>query len=168
MKIRLKTTDDFSRLQLGDIIYLSGDMLTLRDMAHRRVQLLLKEKKKIPFSLKDAVVFHAGPIVKKAGKGHRLVAIGSTTSRRMSKYMKMMNRIGVKGIIGKGGMGNTGSITYFSYAGGCAALGAKMLKIKKVGWLDLGIPEAVWHLKATDFGPLIVAIKGKKSLYKSF
>jgi fumarate hydratase subunit beta len=106
--------------------------------------------------------------VKKVGKNYRLVAIGSTTSRRMDKYMPMLNKLGVKAVIGKGGMKNVGSVLYLSYAGGCAALGAKMLKIKKVEWLDLGIPEAVWHLKATNFGPLVVSIKGKRSLYKSF
>jgi len=162
----LKTTDSFSKLALGDAVYLSGTILTARDMAHKRISELIAKRKKPPFALTGTVLFHAGPIVRKANRTYSLVAIGSTTSGRMNPFNKIVSDAGVKAIIGKGGMNSDLRVPYLAFTGGCAALGAKMLKITGVYWPELGDAEAVWKLEANEFGPLIVAMKDKKSLYK--
>ena len=45
------------------------------------------------------------------------------------------------------------------FPGGCAVVAAEeVTDVEGVEWLDLGMPEAMWRLKADRFGPLIVSI----------
>ena len=95
-----------------------------------------------------------------------MVAVGPTTSTRMNPYQPGILKLGVKAVIGKGGMDeNTASAleennaVYLAAVGGCAALYVKsILKVKGVNWIDLGVPEAIWELEVKDFGPLVVAM----------
>ncbi|MBM4241224.1 MAG: fumarate hydratase [Euryarchaeota archaeon] len=168
--IKLKTpvtNDDLRKLNVGDVVYISGIIYTARDRAHRRI---LEEGS--PVDLKGAVIFHAGPIIKvdkvpeKSGEEAEIVAIGPTTSMRMNPYEPEIIKRGVVAIIGKGGMDEKTSkaladngAVYLAAVGGCAALYVKsILKVKNVHWIDLGVPEAIWELEVRDFGPLIVAI----------
>jgi fumarate hydratase subunit beta len=70
---------------------------------------------------------------------------------------------GVRGFIGKGGMGSTmreqlcGKGVYFAFTGGCAALAASHMSLKGVYFMDLGMAEAVWKLEL-DKLPLVVGI----------
>jgi len=164
--------EDVKRLRLGDIVYVSGVIYTARDRAHEKA---LKEGK-FPENLKGGIIFHSGPIVKKEKKKWEIIAIGPTTSSRMNSLEpEFIERFKIRGIIGKGGMNEDvmksmrkNKAVYLSMTGGCAASIAEMIKeIKKVYWLDLGIPEAVWVLEVEKFGPLIVAIDAKgNSLYE--
>ena len=168
MSIKLKTPlseDDITKLKTGDIIYLSGTIYTARDRAHQRI---LEEGS--PVELQGAVIFHAGPIIKSSGENEKLnyemVAVGPTTSTRMNPYQPDVLKLGVKAVIGKGGMDeNTASAleennaVYLAAVGGCAALYVKsILKVNSVNWIDLGVPEAIWELEVKDFGPLVVAM----------
>jgi fumarate hydratase subunit beta len=58
---------------------------------------------------------------------------------------------------------------YLAITGGAALLAAKGIEeVKGVHWLDMGMPEALWILKARDFGPLIVAMDSHgNSLYEN-
>jgi fumarate hydratase subunit beta len=70
---------------------------------------------------------------------------------------------GVRGLIGKGGMGATvreqlrGRGVYFAFTGGCAALASSHMTLKGVFFEDLGMAEAIWVI-ALDRLPLIVGI----------
>ena len=57
---------------------------------------------------------------------------------------------------------------YLAFTGGAAVLAAEGLsKVKKVDWLDLGMPEALWTVEANNFGPTVVAIDAHgNSLYR--
>ena len=158
------SVEDLSEVRVGDWIYLSGIVVTARDLAHRRV---VEEKISPPVDLNGLALFHAGPIVCKSDEGWRVVAIGSTTSMRMEGYEdEFIRRTGVRLIIGKGFMGKKTAdacrrhcaiVTLFP--GGCAAIAARRIAdVLGVYWLDLGIPEALWVLKVEDFGPLMVTI----------
>ncbi|MGL6298950.1 MAG: FumA C-terminus/TtdB family hydratase beta subunit, partial [Methanobacteriaceae archaeon] len=136
-----------------------------------------------------SVIFHAGPIIKKADAdkdtnnnnnkstdkdndssnndiNYEMVAIGPTTSMRMNPYESDVLKMGVKIVIGKGGMDDVTmealvreKAVYLVAVGGCAALYVDAVKsIKNVTWLDLGMPEAIWNLEVENFGPLIVAM----------
>ncbi|MGZ7159296.1 MAG: FumA C-terminus/TtdB family hydratase beta subunit [Methanobacterium sp.] len=168
MSIKLKTplsNDDINKLKVGEVVYLSGTVYTARDRAHQRI---IDEGS--PVDLKGAVIFHAGPIIKTSGKdsdlNYEMIAVGPTTSTRMNPYQGKVLKLGVKAIIGKGGMDkNTAqalhenNAVYLAAVGGCAALYVKsILKVKNAYWIDLGIPEAIWELEVKDFGPLIVAM----------
>ena len=55
------TDQDLADIKIGDIIYLDGDMVTCRDVAHRR---LIEGKRQLPVDLHGKAIFHAGPIVR--------------------------------------------------------------------------------------------------------
>lgn len=157
--------EDLKDIKTGDIIYLSGTIVTCRDVAHRR---LIEEEIPLPVDLEGMAIFHAGPIVKDLGnENYEIVSIGPTTSMRMEKFeKKFIEKTGVKVIVGKGGMGkNTEEgcrahkALHVVFPAGNAVLAAtKVEEIKEVHWKDLGMPESLWVCKVEEFGPLIVSI----------
>ena len=162
--------EDLSELKAGDVVYLTGNIYTARDQAHKRI---LEEG--APVDIEGAVLFHAGPIVTKDDDGnYKMVAVGPTTSMRMNPYQSDVLDLGAKIVIGKGGMADSvrealvrNEALYVVATGGCAALYVDAVEeIESVDWLDLGMPEAMWNLKVKDFGPLIVAMDSNgNSLY---
>jgi len=169
------TTSDVESLRCGDVVYISGIVITARDQAHRRIAQLLNEKKELPVNLNGLPVYHAGPVVRFKNGTWEVLAIGPTTSSRMTYYVKdLVCKAGVKMIIGKGGMGPEAleafrecKCVYCSYTGGAAVLAATSIKrVIDVKWLDLGVPEAMWILEVEKFGPLLVTMDCQgKSLY---
>ena len=168
------TDEDIDKLKAGDVIAISGQILTARDQAHKRI---LEEG--APMDIEGAVLFHAGPIIQEENDGsdeikYKMVAVGPTTSMRMNPYESDVLDMGAKIIIGKGGMDDSvrealkrNNAIYVVATGGCAALYVdKVNEIKGVNWLDLGMPEAIWDLDVDSFGPLIVAMDSHgNSLY---
>jgi len=159
--------EDVRRLQLGDVIYISGIMVTARDSAHRRAMEILRAGGSLPVDLRGGVLYHCGPVVKKVGEEWRVVAAGPTTSIRMEPFeAEFIKLTGVRVIVGKGGMGadttrackEYGAV-YTVFTGGCGALAANAIKhVQRVEWLDLGVPEALWVFEVEEFGPLVVTI----------
>ena len=158
---------DARKLKIGDMIYVTGDMFTARDSAHRRALEYHDVGKELPKDLTGKVLFHCGPLVKKLNGGYRIISAGPTTSMRLDMFEdKFIENFHVHIIVGKGGMGprttaacNKFGAIYCAFTGGAGALAGKTIKlVKAVEWLDLGIPEALWFLKVEDFGPLMVAI----------
>jgi fumarate hydratase subunit beta len=173
MEYHLRTPlkrEDIEKLNAGDVVYISGEVLTARDEAHARILEMNEKGETLPFSLEGTVIYHCGPLMQQTGSGWKVISAGPTTSGRMSKMTpSLMKAFEVQALIGKGGMKGivsafeNGSV-YLAYTGGCAALAAQSIKeVKDVYWLDLGMPEAVWKLRVEEFGPLIVGIdtKGK-------
>jgi len=159
--------EDIASLEVGDVIHLSGLLVTCRDVGHRRLVELGRE---IPVDLRGNAIFHAGPIVVKEDGGWKIVAIGPTTSMRMERFEKaFIESTGVKIIVGKGGMGadtaeacRVHKALHCVFPGGCAVLAATQVEaIERVEWLDLGMPEALWVCRVKEFGPLIVSIDTK-------
>jgi fumarate hydratase subunit beta len=156
---------DIKKLNAGDIVYISGEVLTARDEAHSRILEMDKKGEKLPFSLKGAVIYHCGPLMQQTENGWKVISAGPTTSDRMSKMTpSLLKAHEVRVIIGKGGMEGIASelkdrCVYLAYTGGCAALASKLIQeVKTVHWFDLGMPEAVWVFRVKEFGPLIVGI----------
>ncbi|WP_240922837.1 FumA C-terminus/TtdB family hydratase beta subunit [Thermococcus sp. Bubb.Bath] len=173
MAVRLRAplrTEDVLNLRAGEVVYLSGLIYTARDSAHRKI-LRLAEKGELPFNPKGAVIYHCGPVVRRKEEDWEIVSAGPTTSARMNPYLDGILGLGVRGIIGKGGMAVEpfkGRAVYLAFTGGAGSLAAESIKkVKSVYWLDeLGIPEAVWALEVRDF-PLLVAIDSHgDSLYR--
>ena len=161
------TDEDLADIHIGDIIYLDGDMVTCRDVAHRR---LIEGKRELPVDLHGKSIFHAGPIVRPIpGKedAWEMVSVGPTTSMRMEKFEKeFVEHTGVKVIIGKGGMRENTEYACKNYKAihcvfpaGCAVLAAtEVERIVEHHWDELGMPETLWCCKVKEFGPLIVSI----------
>ena len=157
---------DVRKLSVGDTIYITGTMVTARDEGHKRLLELHEKGEKPPVSLEGMALYHCGPVVKKNEKWE-VVAAGPTTSTRMDLFEdQVIEKFGVRVIVGKGGMGmrtadamkRYGAV-YGAFVGGAAVLAAEAIKeVTDVKWLDLGTPEALWILEVDDFGPLVVAI----------
>jgi len=174
-EIRLNTPLDENMVRdlvIGDVVYLSGEIFTARDEAHIHALEFLKEGKNLPVNLRDAAVFHCGPIMQKKNNSWHLIAAGPTTSSRMNLLEpEFIEKFGVRAIIGKGGMSKPTldalskfGCVYLAITGGAALLSAKGIKnVKGVHWLDLGMPEALWILEGENFGPLIVAMDSNNS-----
>ncbi|RAP50487.1 MAG: fumarate hydratase [Methanosphaera sp. rholeuAM74] len=173
MEYELKTplTDgDISKLHVGDTVYLTGRIYTARDSAHKRII-----ESGAPMDLDGVVLFHAGPIISEEDGGYKIVAVGPTTSMRMNPYEADVLDMGVKAVIGKGGMDDNtqealvrNNAVFLTAVGGCAALYVNSInRVESVEWLDLGMPEAIWELNVERFGPLIVTMDSKdNNLYK--
>ncbi len=160
------------KLRVGDIVYITGEMLTARDKAHLRALEWIKSGKKLPVSFNNSVIYHCGPLVKKVGDEWKVISAGPTTSARMNASTKeLLKFVDSIVIVGKGGMDIAeelkGKGVYLAYTGGAGALAANAIKrVKDVHWLDLGMPEAIWVLEVEKFGPCIVAIDSHgNSLY---
>jgi fumarate hydratase subunit beta len=153
--------EDLERLKVGEVVYISGEIITARDSAHIRILECLREGKDLPFEVNGAVIYHCGPVVKKTDEGWEVISAGPTTSARMNETTKeLLKYVECIAVIGKGGMDVDfrGKGVYLAYTGGCGALASKAIrKVKTVHWLDLGIPEAVWVFEVEKL-PCIVAI----------
>ena len=155
--------EDVLKLNAGDVVYLTGTVLTARDAAHLRMIEWDGKKQPFPFDLKNAVIYHCGPVMEASKNGWNAVAAGPTTSDRLTKMTPAVLKYEIRALIGKGGMENiAGALrqkcVYLSYTGGCAATAADMIRVSAVYWEDLGMPEAVWELAVKEFGPLIVGV----------
>lgn len=148
-------------LSVGDIVLVSGTIYTGRDAVH--AHLMSHEP---PVDLHGAVLYHCGPVVMKDGADWRVTAAGPTTSIREEPYQaEILQRYGVRAVIGKGGMGartlaalaDVGAV-YLNAIGGAAQFYARCIdRVEGVSLLEFGTPEAMWHLHVTDF-PAIVTM----------
>jgi L(+)-tartrate dehydratase beta subunit len=161
-------SEDLEDLNVGDVVYLTGRLVTCRDVAHRR---LIEQGRQLPVDLAGGAIFHAGPIVRKKEDGSfEMVSIGPTTSMRMEKFEReFIEQTGVKLIVGKGGMGpetaagcEEHKAVHAIFPGGCAVLAATLVEeIEGAEWQDLGMPETLWINRVREFGPLIISIDTK-------
>ena len=69
-------TESIRSLKVHDIVTLTGTIYTARDMAHLRLKELKESGKPMPEIFAGGVIFHAGPVVKKADRGFTLLTIG--------------------------------------------------------------------------------------------
>ena len=159
------STEDLLNIKIGDVIYLTGHIVTCRDVPHRRV---VEEGRELPLDIKGGAILHAGPIIRKTGeKSFEMVSVGPTTSMRMEKFEReFIAKTGVRLIVGKGGMGEGtmsgckefGAI-HCVFPAGCAVVAATQVEeIESADWTELGMPETLWKCRVKEFRPLIVSI----------
>lgn len=149
-------------LRAGDRVLLSGAVYTARDAAHKRIFQLLDEGRPLPFDLKGAVIYYAGPTP--GQQGMAVGACGPTTAGRMDVFAPRLLDLGVAAMIGKGRRSRTvveaivrNGACYFAAVGGAGALIARCVKTAEVtAFEDLGC-ESVKRLTVMDF-PLTVAV----------
>ena len=158
--------DEIRKLRVGDEVLLSGVIVTARDQAHK---LMVEEKPDfIREYLKESVIYHCGPVVKKSPEGvWSFVSAGPTTSIREEPYQAdVVCEYTVRGVIGKGGMGDKTAeglkrcgAVYFHAVGGAGTLIANAVKnVKTVFKLEeYGTPEAFWVIEVEDL-PLVVTM----------
>lgn len=166
MHINLPFTNEMlDTLKAGDLIYVSGTMYTARDAAHKRLCEMLDRNDKLPFDLKNSVIYYVGPTPTPPNKVYG--SAGPTTSIRMDAYAPRLYDLGVKATIGKGyrtqavldSIVKNKALYLVAIGGAGALLGKCVNKVESVAFEDLGA-EAIVKLTVENF-PLTVAIDTK-------
>ena len=157
-------------LKVGDVVLISGRMVTGRDAVHAHLM-----KHEPPVDLHGSVLYHCGPVVARDGDGWRVTAAGPTTSIREEPYQAdIISRYGVRAVIGKGGMGPktlaglaASGAVYLNAVGGAAQFYARCIeRVAGVSLLEFGTPEAMWHLDVRDFPAIVTMDSHGNSLHK--
>jgi fumarate hydratase class I len=166
------TDEKVRSLKMGDMVEITGIVFTGRDAVHK----WLHEGHEPPVSFKDGIIYHCGPVVLKKGGKWVVTAAGPTTSSREEPYQAgIIERLGVRAVIGKGGMGEKTrqacqkfGCVYLHAIGGAAQVLAEAIKeVENVYGLEqFGSPEAIWQLRVESF-PVVVTIDAHgNSLHK--
>jgi L(+)-tartrate dehydratase beta subunit len=163
------TPDQARELRVGDTVTLEKTLFGIRDatLIH-----MFDRGRETRFDLQGHAVIHTAPNVHRvpatldAPAGYTPFCIGTTTSMRMERFTRpLMEREGVRIIIGKGGMGE-GTLAafaelggaYLAIVGGAAALETTWIeRIEDVDLDDLH-PESLWQFRIRHFGPLLVGM----------
>lgn len=159
------------KLCAGDMVYLNGTAYTSRDAAHKRIFEILDNGGELPYEIKGACIYFAGPTP--APEGLAIGSCGPTTSSRMDVYSPRLLDLGLAAMIGKGGRNeavcdaivrNKG--VYFCAVGGAGALCSRhIVSCEEIAFHDLGC-ESVKKLELSDF-PVFVGIDSNGgSLFK--
>jgi L(+)-tartrate dehydratase beta subunit len=159
-------------LAVDDTVTLQGTLFGIRDAT----QIALFDRGRTTrFDLRGHAVIHTAPNVRKVAPsaefptGYAPVCIGTTTSARMERFTRpLLERLGVRLIIGKGGLG-AGSLAafrelggaYLAIIGGTAALETTWVEAIEDVDLDDLHPESLWRFRVRDFGPLRVAMDSR-------
>ena len=156
-------------LRAGDTVTLERTLFGIRDatLIH-----MFDRGRETDFDLRGHAVIHTAPNVHRvpvsdeAPAGYTPFCIGTTTSQRMERFTRpLMEREGVRIIIGKGGMGQGTAAAfrdlggaYLAIVGGAAALETTWIEqIEAVDMDDLH-PESLWRFRIKGFGPLLVGM----------
>jgi len=153
-------------LKVGDPVTLTGVLYTGRDAVHK----YLHEGGALPPGVKlhGGVLYHCGPVVIKDEAGAwKCVAAGPTTSIREEPYQwQVIRDLGLRAVIGKGGMGDRTlaackeyGCVYLHAVGGAAQVLAQCIKrVPNVYMMEqFGAPEAIWEFQVVDF-PAVVTM----------
>lgn len=174
IELQLPVSEDTIRsLNLGDEVRISGTMITARDAAHK--YMIEESPDFIRPYLENSMIYHCGPVVKQTDGEWAFVAAGPTTSIREEPYEgTIIKNYQVRGIIGKGGMGDKTLQTmhefgavYLHAIGGLASLLAQSVKkVKDVFMLEeFGVPEAMWVIEVKDFPAVVTMDTHQQSLH---
>jgi len=161
--------DEVRKLKAGDHVVLQETLFGIRDatLIH-----MFDRGRETRLDLDGHAVIHTAPYVKKVPvsnscpAGYQSICIGTTTSARMERFTRpLMEKNGVRMIIGKGGLGDDSAQAfkdlggvYLAIIGGTAALETTWIeRILDVDMDDLN-PESLWRFEIKDFGPLLVAM----------
>jgi fumarate hydratase class I len=156
-------------LKVGDVVLISGEVYTGRDAVHAHLM-----KNAPPVDLHGAVLYHCGPVMLKQGDVWTVKAAGPTTSSREEPYQAtIIEKYGVRAVIGKGGMGaktlaalkKSGAV-YLNAIGGAAQFYARTVdQVLGVHLMEFGIPEAMWHLHVSNFAAIVTMDAHGNSLH---
>jgi L(+)-tartrate dehydratase beta subunit len=165
-------------LRVNDTVTLEGTLFGIRDANQIA---LFDQGRETRLDLRGHAALHTAPNVKKVPPspehptGYAPLCVGTTTSARMERFTRpLMERLGVRLIVGKGGLGPASleafaqlGGAYLAVIGGTAALETTWIEaIEDVDLDDLN-PESLWKFRVRGFGPLRVAMDSHGgSLYR--
>jgi len=169
------TEEKIRALKVGDPVEISGVLYTGRDVVHK----YLHEGGALPpgVNLRDGILYHCGPVVlPDGGGGWKVTAAGPTTSIREEPYQwQVIRDFGLRGVIGKGGMGDCtlaacqehGCVYLHAVGGAAQVLAECVKKVRNVYFLkEFGSPEAIWELEVERFPAVVTMDSRGGSLHK--
>ncbi len=187
IEIKTPITDEQIRqFKIGDRLMISGLAVTARDVAHKyMVEELIEGRRPLPLDdqkiyeelasvLRNGVLYHSGPIVRRSGQEWSFVSAGPTTSIRDEIYQdKVIAHFGVRVVIGKGGMGprtlaackKYGAV-YLHGIGGAGVYNAlAVAEVVNVFKEEFGLPEAFWKVRIDKFIGIVTMDAQGRSLH---
>lgn len=168
--------ESVKNLKVGDLVLIDGVVFTARDKIHKLLIKRSDDIRDIPFDLKDGIIYHCGPIIKKDNSSFKVISAGPTTSLRLEMYeADFIKKYGIRGIIGKGGMGDKTlnalkeqGCVYLQTIGGASAYLAERIK-KVIGvWKleEFAMTEAMWCFEVENFPAVVTMDTHGNSLHK--
>lgn len=167
--------DKIRALKVGDEVAITGTLFTGRDAVHK----YLHEGGKLPpeVNLQNGILYHCGPVVIKDEQGNwKCVAAGPTTSIREEPYQwQVIRDFGLRGVIGKGGMGERtltackehGCVYLHAIGGAAQVLAEKIKRVRGVHMMEkFGAPEAIWEFEVEDFPAVVTMDSHGGSLHR--
>ena len=163
------TQAEVRSLRVNDTVTLEGTLFGIRDAN----QIALFDRgRRTRFDLRGHAAMHTAPNVRKVPPsprhpaGYEPICVGTTTSARMERFTRpLMEELGVRLVVGKGGLGPASleafralGGAYLALIGGTAALETTWIEAIEDVDLDDLHPESVWKFRVRGFGPLRVAM----------
>ncbi len=174
-ELKLPVSEESIRnLKVEDFVELTGRMITGRDAAH--TWLIKDHREDVAPYLEGTVIYHCGPVVAENEDGsYDFVAAGPTTSIREEPYQAdVIGRYGLRGVIGKGGMGQKtldglaehGAVYLHAVGGAAQVLARAIPRVEKVFMLsEFGVPEALWVIEVERFPVMVTMDSHGNSLH---
>lgn len=169
VQVQLPFTDAaVQSLQLGDAVFLNGLVFTGREGVYQQI---FERGIEPPFDIRNTcnTTFHCSPAVSEIAPGqYNISAVTATASFRFAKHVPiLLERYGVRAVIGKGGMQEEiyqsafrrhGAVYLTTVGYGIGAIYGRGIRgVKDVFWKDeLGLAQAIWLLEVENFGPFLV------------
>jgi fumarate hydratase class I len=159
------TREQMQGWNIGDTLLLTGTLITGRDAAHKRLNMMIESGEGLPkgVNFKNKFIYYVGPV---DAVGDEVIGpAGPTTATRLDKFTDMMlDNTGILGMIGKAERGESAiqsikkhKASYLIAVGGAAYLISKSIKKAKiVAFEDIGM-EAIYELEVKDM-PVTVAV----------
>ena len=160
------TREDVASWKPGEVVLLSGKLLTGRDAAHKRMTEMLSRGEKLPVDFNGRFIYYVGPV--DPVRDEVVGPAGPTTATRMDKFTRqMLAETGLLGMVGKSERGPAAieaikefGAVYLMAVGGAAYLVSKAIHGSKVlAFADLGM-EAIYEFDVLDM-PVTVAVDSK-------
>ena len=173
--------EDVEKLEIDDVVYISGEMYTFMYYNHyENVLDLIRKGEALPenMNLDGAVAYHTGTIFKRLGNGeYDFRGICATTSSKFNAMTpEIIREAGIRAVVGKGGMDKIVLNTmqecgcvYLSVAGGCSAIyREKVVTVGDEYWPQKSWADNMLRLVVKDFGPCYVAMDAHgNSIYET-
>ena len=150
----------------GEVLLLSGKLLTGRDAAHKRMTDMLNRGEKLPVDFSGRFIYYVGPV--DPVREEVIGPAGPTTATRMDKFTRqMLAETGLLGMIGKAERGPAAieairefGAVYLMAVGGAAYLVSKAITgARQLAFEDLGM-EGIYEFDVREM-PVTVAVDAK-------
>ena len=164
MEITTPISEEVIRsLHVGQVVEVTGSVFTGRDSVHR----YLYDGGRCPVDMRGSAIYHCGPVVVRERGVWVVKAAGPTTSIREEPYQaEVIRQLGLRGVIGKGGMGaktlaacrEHGCVYMHAIGGAAQVLADVVQEVRDVHFLEkFGSPEAIWHFAVVRF-PVVITM----------